>query len=206
MRELTLTDAIELAAARAASSRYLLGIAGCPGAGKSTLAQQLNDAVPRSVVVPMDGFHMLNADLERLGRRNRKGAPDTFDVDAYALLLEQLRHQKPEGIIKAPKYDRLASTPVPDAIVISGDVHLVITEGNYLLLDQPPWRAVRALLDEVWFVDIDDAVRVRRLIDRHIANGKTPDAAREWVVRSDEANARLIAATRARANATIALP
>ena len=151
----------------------------------------------------MDGFHMLNEDLERLGRRNRKGAPDTFDVDGYIHLLERIRHQRPGETITAPNYDRQASAPVPDAITIELSARLVITEGNYLLLDQGPWKAVRALLDEVWFVETADAVRVPMLIARHIEFGKTPDEAHEWVMRSDEANAKVVAATRGRADAMV---
>ena len=206
MIELTLAQAKERAATLAVGPRRLLGITGCPGAGKSTLASALTSAVPDSVVVPMDGFHMLNEDLERLGRRNRKGAPDTFDVEGYMRLLDRLRRQKPGELVKAPRYDRLASAPVPEAIVVEAHTPLVITEGNYLLLDAAPWNAVRLLFDEVWFVDVEDAVRVPRLIARHIEFGKTPEQAREWVLRSDEANAMLVAATRERADATVRLP
>src|SRR5436190_586665 len=105
--------------------------------------------------------------------------------------------------VAAPRYDRAAGAPVPDAIIVEPDVALVITEGNYLLLNTPPWDAVRPLLDEVWFVDVDDAVRVPRLIARHIEFGKSPDEAREWVLRSDEANAALVAATRGRAGVVV---
>ena len=182
----------------------LLGIAGCPGAGKSTLSESITSHVP-SVVVPMDGFHMLNADLVRLGRRDRKGAPDTFDVDGYVSLLRRVRSRAGRSV-SAPRYDRAASAPVPDSIVVAPDANLVITEGNYLLLEQPPWNAVRPLLDEVWFVDVDDAVRVPRLIARHIDFGKSPDEAREWVMRSDEANAALVADSRGRADAVVRLP
>jgi pantothenate kinase len=203
--ELTVDEAIGRAATLAAAGRALIGIAGCPGAGKSTLSGAITDGVPSSVVVPMDGFHMLNEDLVRLGRRERKGAPDTFDADAYIAMLDRLRRQKSE-IVKAPRYDRAASAPVPDAIAVGPDVALVITEGNYLLIDQSPWTAVRPLLDEVWFVDVDDALRVPRLIARHIEFGKSPDEAREWVMRSDEANAAVVAATRDRADVVVRLP
>ena len=205
MIELTVEEAIERASALAAAGRALLGIAGCPGAGKSTLSDAITGSVHSSVVVPMDGFHMLNEDLVRLGRRDRKGAPDTFDAEAYVALLDRVRRQTSE-VITAPRYDRAASAPIPDAIVVDPHVALVITEGNYLLVDQPPWTAVRPLLDEVWFVDVDDAVRVRRLIARHIEFGKSAAEAREWVMRSDEANAALVAATRGRADIVVRLP
>jgi pantothenate kinase len=203
--ELTVEEAIERASALAAAGRALLGIAGCPGVGKSTLSDAITGSVKSSVVVPMDGFHMLNEDLVRLGRRDCKGAPDTFDADAYIAMLDRVRRQTIE-VITAPRYDRAASAPVPDAIVIDPHVALVITEGNYLLLDQSPWAAVRSLLDEVWFVDVDDAVRVPRLIARHIEFGKSADEAREWVMRSDEANAALVAASRNRADVVVRLP
>ncbi len=205
MIELTVEAAIKRASALAAAGRALLGIAGCPGAGKSTLSDAITGSVHSSVVVPMDGFHMLNAELVRLGRRDRKGAPDTFDADAYVAMLERVRHQK-SAVVTAPRYDRAASAPIPDAITVDPDVALVITEGNYLLVDQLPWAAVRPLLDEVWFVDVDDAIRIPRLIARHIAFGKSPDEAREWVMHSDEANAVVVAATRGRADAVVRLP
>jgi len=206
MIELTVAEAIERGAALAAGGRAVLGIAGCPGAGKSTLSAAITASVVSSVVVPMDGFHMLNEDLVRLGRRNRKGAPDTFDVAGFVAMLRRLRGQSAGEVVTAPRYDRAASAPVPDAISVASDDALVITEGNYLLLDHSPWDDVRPLLDEVWFVDIDDDVRVPRLIARHIQFGKTPDEAREWVMRSDEANAALVATSRSRADVVVRMP
>jgi pantothenate kinase len=204
--ELSIADAIDRAATLTSRSRALLGIAGCPGAGKSTLSAALLAGVPSTVVVPMDGFHLLNDDLVRLGSRDRKGAPDTFDVEGYVALLNRVRRQGAREVITAPRYDRAASAPVPDAITVDPGHKLVITEGNYLLLDYLPWSAVSALLDEVWFVDIDEAMRVSRLIARHIEFGKSPEAAVEWVTRSDEANAAIIAATRSRADVVVRLP
>jgi pantothenate kinase len=203
--ELSVDEAIGRAAVLAAAGRTLLGIAGCPGAGKSTLSAAIAARVPSSTVVPMDGFHLLNDDLVRLGRRGRKGAPDTFDVDGYVALLDRLRRQSAGEVIAAPRYDRAASAPIPDAIVVNSDIALVITEGNYLLLDDSPWMAVRPLLDEVWFVDDGDKARVQRLLARHIEFGKSPDDAREWVMRSDEANAAVVAASRGRADAVVRL-
>jgi len=201
--ELSMAEAIERATALADRGRVILGIAGCPGAGKSTLSGALTANIVSSVVVPMDGFHMSNEDLVRLGRRERKGAPDTFDVSGYVTLLQRLRRPVAGAVVTAPRYDRAASAPVPDAIVVGPDASLVVTEGNYLLLDDPPWDAVRPLLDEVWYVEVDDAVRVPQLIERHIEFGKSPAEAEEWVMRSDEANARLVAASRSRADAVV---
>lgn len=203
MIALSVGEAIDRATWLAARGRALLGIAGLPGAGKSTLSAAITAGVTSSVVVPMDGFHMLNEELVRLGRRDRKGAPDTFDVHEYVNLLDRVRRQKAGQRVSAPRYDRAASTPVPDAITVEPDTALVITEGNYLLLDTAPWSAVRPLLDEVWFVDIDDDVRVPRLIARHIEFGKSEDEARQWVMRSDEANAAVVAATRERADVVV---
>ena len=205
MIELTVDEAIDRASALAAAGRALIGIAGCPGAGKSTLSGAITGSVPSSVVVPMDGFHMLNEDLVRLGRRDRKGAPDTFDVDDIAML-DRLRKQS--RLRSSPHRDTTGppARRFPTQSSVDPDVALVITEGNYLLLDQSPWTAVRPLLDEVWFVDVDDAVRVPRLIARHIEFGKSADEAREWVMRSDEANAAVVAATRDRADVVVRLP
>jgi pantothenate kinase len=186
-------------------TRTLLGIAGAPGAGKSTLSAAIARAVPEAIIVPMDGFHMLNEELIELGRRNRKGAPDTFDVAGYVDMLRRLRNQQSGDTVHAPLYDRALGEPLEDAITVPAQARLIITEGNYLLHDDLGWQHVRPLLDHVWYVDIADAVRVPRLIARHVHFGKSPEAAEEWVLRSDEANARLVHATRERADAAVSL-
>ncbi|WP_327662109.1 MULTISPECIES: nucleoside/nucleotide kinase family protein [unclassified Streptomyces] len=192
----------------ASGPRRLLGIAGPPGAGKSTLAEALVDALDgAAVLVPMDGFHLADRELARLGRADRKGAPDTFDAYGYAALLGRLRTPNPGETVYAPCFERELEEPVAGALPVPPDVPLVVTEGNYLLLDEPPWStAVRPLLDEVWWVDVDDAVRVERLIARHVAFGKSPDHARSWVLRSDEANARRVASGRERADVIVDVP
>ncbi|MFJ8951721.1 nucleoside/nucleotide kinase family protein [Streptomyces sp. NPDC102381] len=192
----------------ASGPRRLLGIAGPPGAGKSTLAEALVDALGgAAVLVPMDGFHLADRELARLGRADRKGAPDTFDAYGYAALLGRLRTPNPGETVYAPCFERELEEPVAGALPVPPDVPLVVTEGNYLLLDEPPWStAVRPLLDEVWWVDVDDAVRVERLIARHVAFGKSPDHARSWVLRSDEANARRVASGRERADVIVDVP
>ncbi len=189
----------------AAGGRRILGIAGAPGAGKSTLAGHLARALgpQRAVVVPMDGFHLAQAELVRLGRAGRKGAPDTFDAAGYAALLRRLREPGPE-VVYAPAFDRSLEEPVAGSIPVGPEVPLVITEGNYLLHDEAgPWAAVGPLLDEVWFLAPEDGVRVRRLVDRHVRHGKEQAYAEEWVARSDEANARLIAPGRVRADLVV---
>ena len=181
--------------------RKVLGLAGPPGGGKSTLSQALLEAFgARAVVVPMDGFHLANSELARLGRAGRKGAPDTFDADGYAALLRRLRAQRDDETVYAPEFRREIEEAIAGAIPVPADVPLVITEGNYLLLDQVPWAAVRGLLDEAWYVDMDERVRLERLVRRHEQFGRSPQAARDWVAGTDEPNARVIEATRGRAD------
>src|SRR5918911_391169 len=171
--------------------RRILGIAGPPGGGKSTVAELVTGALgERARLVPMDGFHLAQSELVRLGRRDRIGAPDTFDAAGYVALLRRLRDPG-EPLVYAPEFRRPIEEPFAGAIAIPADVPLVVTEGNYLLL----WEDVRPLLDEAWFVETDEELRLQRLIARHVEFGKTPEAAREWVMRSDQRNAAVIAPT-----------
>jgi pantothenate kinase len=190
--------------------RAILGIAGSPGSGKSTLAEHLvrelnGTGEPWVAHVPMDGFHLADAELERLGRRDRKGAPDTFDAAGYAALLRRLRDE-PDDVVYAPAFERVLEQPVAGAIPVPATARLVITEGNYLLLDTGAWRRVRPLLDEVWFCEPPERERVRRLVARHERFGKTHEEAVAWVSRSDERNAELVAATRGRADLIVPEP
>jgi pantothenate kinase len=187
----------------AAEQRRLLGITGGPGAGKSTLAGQLAEAVGEdAVVVPMDGFHLAQAELRRLGREDRKGAPDTFDVSGYVALLRRLRY--PDApIVYAPRFDREIEEPIAGAIPVPARVPLVITEGNYLLVREGPWAQIRALVDEIWYLDVEDEVRLSRLVDRHLKFGRDRLTARRRATGSDQRNARLIVATRVDADVVI---
>jgi len=186
--------------------RTILGIAGPPGGGKSTLAQTVVAAVgSAAVLVPMDGFHLAQAELVRLGRRDRMGAPDTFDALGYIALLRRLRDRTDE-VVYAPEFRREIEEPIAGAIAVPRATPLVVTEGNYLLVPNEPWAGVRPHLDECWYADLDDATRLRWLIRRHIDYGKTPEAAHEWVHRSDQANSAVVAATRNQADVVVRLP
>ena len=172
--------------------RALIGIAGPPGAGKSTLAERLVTAVgPAAAWVPMDGFHLADAALDRLGLRARKGAPETFDGWGYLALLRRLAVETGHPVW-APDFERTLEQPVAGRIPVGPEVRLVVTEGNYLLLDRPPWPQVRAALSEVWYVEADAGVRLERLLARHVEFGKTPAEARAWVAAVDEPNTRLV--------------
>ena len=187
--------------------RALLGIVGSPGSGKSTLAEALLAALRADpppgegadwvAHVPMDGYHLADVELERLGLRHAKGAPDTFDAGGYAALLARLRAPGEDGVVYAPAFERTLEQPLAGAIPVPAAARLVVTEGNYLLLDTGRWPAVRPLLDEVWFCALRDDVRLERLHARHVRFGKAPDEAVAWVAAVDEPNAALIDATRA---------
>jgi pantothenate kinase len=192
-------DGREIAALVAAlpRGRFLLGLAGAPGAGKTTLAGALAAAY-RVPVLQMDGFHRPEGELRRMGRLDAKGAPDTFDAEAYAALLARVRAGGETVLAPAFHHDR--PDPEPAAVTVPAEAGLVVTEGNYLLLDQPEWVAVRRQLHAVWQLLADDEVRVERLVHRHERSGKPPDVARAWVDRVDEPNARLVAAAAHRAD------
>ena len=199
------TAAVALVAER---RRVVLGIAGAPGAGKSTLAEGLVRAVAAAMGddwvahVPMDGFHLADVQLERLGALSRKGAPDTFDADGYAHLLHRVVAE-PDSWVYAPGFDRRLEQPLAAAVVVPPSARLVVTEGNYLLLPEQRWERARAQLAEVWFVAGDDELRRARLVERHVRFGKSPAAALAWVEQSDEANAVAVAATADRADRVV---
>jgi pantothenate kinase len=196
-------ELMERARALMAGGRAVLGISGAPGAGKSTLAARVAAAIgEQAVVVPMDGFHLHDDELARLGLSDRKGAPETFDVPGYLALLRRLR-QETDTVVYAPAFDRSRELSVAGAIAVHPWHRLVVTEGNYLLLDQPGWSDVLPLLDETWFVQGDDEVRRTRLVQRHVEHGKEPDAAHRWANVSDQANAEIVARTRKAADVLV---
>jgi pantothenate kinase len=189
-------------------SRAILGIAGSPGAGKSTLVDLLVTRIRAAegddwvAYIPMDGFHLADAQLDRIGARGRKGAPDTFDVAGYAHLLERVKREVDEPVY-VPGFDRTLEQPLAAALVVLPSARLVVTEGNYLLLDDPDWARARHAMDAVWFVTSDESKRIARLIARHIEFGKTPDEARAWVETTDQRNAELVAGTVGKADRVI---
>ncbi|MHB9857236.1 nucleoside/nucleotide kinase family protein [Streptomyces sp. YIM S03343] len=203
---LTFDDLLRRARALAEGThRASLGIAGSPGAGKTTLAERLvrelnGSGEPWVAHVPMDGFHLADVELDRLGLRDRKGAPETFDAAGYAALLRRLRDAAQETTVYAPGFERVLEQPIAGAIPVPPSARLVVTEGNYLLLGTGAWTRVRAALDEVWFCELPEPERLRRLIARHEAFGKGHEEAVAWVMRSDQPNAELIEATRDRAD------
>ena len=180
--------------------RYVFGLAGPPGSGKSTVAARLADELG-AVVVPMDGFHLDDTELDRLGLSGVKGAPDTFDAAGFVRLVEQLNHA--DGPVSAPSFDRVADRTIDGTITVGPDDRIVIVEGNYLLLEGPPWGALRDLFDLTGYIDVDAYARVDRLVARHVRHGRSPDEAREFVRMSDEANAVIVAASRPRAHVVV---
>jgi pantothenate kinase len=185
-------------------TRTILGITGAPGSGKSTFAAWIQQqfAPATAIVVPMDGFHLGNAIIEGTPLRRRKGAIDTFDAGGYLSLLRRLV-RRDEAVVYAPEFRRTLDEPVAASIAVPAEVPLVITEGNYLLAEQEPWKEVRAQLDEVWFVDTPHALRLERLVARHVSFGMDRTAAQAWAHGPDEANARMIQATKPSADRII---
>ena len=205
--------AIELLASRAralaeaSGGRVLVGVTGSPGAGKTTLARSVVAALnardaASAAHLPMDGFHLANATLDRLGLRDRKGAIETFDGWGFVGLLERVRREVDHTVF-APAFERHVDEPVAGEIAIEPVARIVVVEGNYLLSDEDPWRRIRDLVDESWFCAADDDERMPRLVRRHTEFGRTPDAARAWAIEVDGANALRIDPTRVHADLVV---
>jgi len=185
-----------LIARRAANrDRFLVGIIGPPGAGKSTLAENvaaaLNTAAPgAAIVVPMDGFHYDDAVLVKRGLHSRKGAPETFDVGGFAALLDRLSTASDE--ITIPLFDRALEVSRAGAAIVSPSHRILIVEGNYLLLDEPPWSALAGYFDLTIGIEVPLDILETRLLRRCRENGRDADAARAWVNSNDMPNARRV--------------
>jgi pantothenate kinase len=195
--------AAHIAALPATPRARLVGITGPPGVGKSTVAASLTALLGAAALLPLDGYHYSQAHLVSLGRRERMGAPDTFDVEGFLATLRELRAGR--ETVFAPGFDREIEEAVSAAIALPPELATVVVEGNYLLLDSGLWSEVAPLLDETVFVDLDDGIRQSRLIERHVRFGKSEADARAWALGPDESNARVIAATRSRAQHYLAL-
>lgn len=187
-----------------ARGRVMIGICGPPGAGKSTLASRLQRSAADAVVVPMDGFHLASDVIAGTELAERRGAPDTFDVDGFVVLLERLRRHH-DRTVYAPDYRRGLEDPVAAAIRIDPSHRAVLVEGNYLLSDRPGWNLIPDLLDEIWYLTVPDELRLRRLIARHQEHGMSAEDAERFALESDEANAREIASARGRADRVVVL-
>ena len=207
MKILTRNDALARASKlQESSTRFILGIVGKPGAGKSTFTEYLSEHFSKELVavLPMDGFHMSNEELIELGKRERKGAPDTFDVESFAKTLAAVKESYGSEV-RFPLFEREIETSVADAGLIPAQAKLVLVEGNYLLHFQAGWEQIGGLLDEAWFLNVDEELRMKRLISRHIKFGKSPQQAQEWSEGTDEANARLIQESETRAQYIVTL-
>jgi pantothenate kinase len=207
MKRLTRDSALERASMLENSSeRFILGIVGKPGVGKSTFTDFLREHLSQDLlaILPMDGFHMSNEELLELGRRDRKGAPDTFDVASFTQTLAAIKESNGADI-RFPIFKREIEASIPDAGVIPAQAKLVIVEGNYLLHDQSGWEQVGSYLDEAWYLQVDNELRMQRLIARHIAFGKSPEDAKDWSEGTDEANARVIDKSESKADFVVTL-
>lgn len=175
--------------------RFVLGIVGIPASGKSSLTVQLMEyieaiAPSEAALLPMDGYHLTNHKLDELGLRDRKGSPHTFDAEGYVQAIEAV---KPAGVsLSFPVYDRAIHDPKPDAGQIESSHQLIVTEGNYLLLDQPPWDRLGQVINECWWLDTPTEQAKEWMIKRHVQGGRTEEDARSHYEHSDAANTQLI--------------
>jgi pantothenate kinase len=175
------------------TSRTIIGIVGKPGGGKSTLSKYLLKGMDQSLVsvVPMDGFHLSNKVLKDLGRSDRKGAQDTFDVKGFTTLIARIKSDDADPIYY-PIFDRAIEESIAAQGVVYPSTRVVIVEGNYLMHDKDGWQEISPLLDQSWYAFLDEDIRISRLISRHIAFGKDPESAKAWAKGSDQVNAELI--------------
>lgn len=186
--------------------RTMIGIVGKPGAGKSTVVTEIQKQFSTEdvAIIPMDGYHLSNEELIRLGRRERKGAPDTFDVEGFISLITRVRNEIDKNHTFHIFHREIEASKADEGIVLR-NTKVIVIEGNYLFSEEHNWSEVFPLLDQSWFIEIDDEIRMQRLITRHIKYGKTPQEAEDWSRGSDEANAKFIAKTASRAERIIKL-
>ncbi|BBX83350.1 nucleoside/nucleotide kinase family protein [Mycolicibacterium aubagnense] len=189
------------------SGRVVVGLTGPPGVGKSTVAALLVDEFNSArrdfaALLPMDGFHLANAQLARLGRKGRKGAPDTFDAAGFLVSLTRARDAYQTADVYVPQFDRALEESIAAGLVVPASARLVVTEGNYLALPGNGFSGARELIDRLYYLSAADDVRRKRLLARHIAGGRSLIAAERWVRAVDEPNARLIAETEERCDRT----
>ena len=201
----SLDEVITRAKSLITGERKIVGLIGKPGAGKSTLSAQLIEHLgAQAAILNMDGYHLSNLALRELGRADRKGAPDTFDALGFTAILQRVKNQVDQDIY-FPVFDRSIEESIAAQGVITPEVKLVITEGNYLLHNKDNWGGVKELLDESWFIEVDDQIRIERLVNRHHKFGKSKADAHSWATGSDENNARVVAQTRELADVIINL-
>lgn len=212
VEDVTITGLADLVAGladRDPGRRVLVGVAGEPGSGKSTVATLVADRLHRRgrqvALAPMDGFHLANTELARLGLADRKGAIETFDGWGYVNLLRRLR-ARDEAVVMAPSYERSIEESVGSALAVPQSADIVLTEGNYLLDEETPWSEVIGLLDETWFIAVEPLLRRKRLVARHIRFGKDPEVAHAWVEAVDERNAERVRAGAGRATRRVQVP
>jgi pantothenate kinase len=186
-----------------ASERYIVAVAGPPGAGKSTVAEELCRLLPEgeATIVPMDGFHYDNAVLEKLGLRERKGAPETFDFPGFEVLLKRLRAKEPR--IAIPLFDRTVELARAGACIVEQNIRFIIVEGNYLLLDEAPWSRLAALFDLRVFIEVQRRELERRLMRRWLDLGQSEQQARHWIETNDMPNVERVLRRRLPSDLTI---
>jgi len=186
------------------NERILVGIAGAPGAGKSTLSQALSTKLNKSehvaAVIPMDGYHLDDSLLEDLGLLKRKGAPETFDFAGFKHLLLRIKN---EDEVVYPVFDREREISIAGAGILKKNIRIVIVEGNYLLFDEEPWSCLSKLWDYSVFLDVELKVLEQRLIDRWLDHGFSRAEAQQKALGNDIQNSKRVIASRIQADRII---